>query len=138
MKFDDFLTTINDWGRFQKLKYLTICLTYMLPPIMVYTYSFTAAIPNFRCRNPSTSFDDSFNSTLNEIYYEKYRPQKDECAIHKKSLSLKECQRCFLRTKNSSLRSCDDYIYEKSYYQQTLTEEVCFFSNHWPMSTKDF
>ena len=32
MKFDDFLHTINDFGRYQKLRYFCICLTYMLPP----------------------------------------------------------------------------------------------------------
>ena len=32
MKFDDFLNTINDFGRYQKIRYASICLTYMLPP----------------------------------------------------------------------------------------------------------
>jgi hypothetical protein len=31
MTFDDFLHTINDFGRYQKLRYILICLTYMLP-----------------------------------------------------------------------------------------------------------
>ena len=128
MKFDDFLSSIDDWGRFQKIKYLTICLTYMLPPIMVYTYSFTAATPNFRCENPSRSFDDYFNSTLNDIYSQTYRPSRDDCSINKKGLSLKECQRCFIKNFNSSsLQNCPNYIYEKKYYHQTLTEEVDYF-----------
>lgn len=125
MKFDDFLSSIDDWGRFQKIKYLTICLTYMLPPIMVYTYSFTAATPNFRCENPSRPFDDYFNSTLNEIYFQAYRPTRDDCSNHQKGLSLKECQRCFIKTFNSSsLQNCPQYIYEKTHYHHTLTEEV--------------
>lgn len=32
MLFDDFLHMINDFGRYQKVRYIFICLTYMLPP----------------------------------------------------------------------------------------------------------
>ncbi len=92
---------------------------------MVYTYSFTAAIPNFRCINPLNLFDDYNNETLNEIYNEEYRPNKDECLYYKKSISLKECQRCFIYS-NNSLKSCQIYVYDRKYYKQTLTEEVKF------------
>jgi hypothetical protein len=108
MNFDDYLKLINDWGKFQKIKYLIICLSYMLPSIMVYTYSFTAAIPNFRCE---------FN--------EEYQVTKEECSIYQKSISLKECQRCFIRSlNNQSIESCHSYVFDKKYYQSTLTEEV--------------
>lgn len=76
---------------------------------MVYTYSFTAAIPNFHCQ---------FN--------EEYQVTKEECLIYQKSISLKECQRCFIRS-NQSIESCQTYIFDKTYYQSTLTEEVNIF-----------
>lgn len=120
MTFDEFLKSINDWGKFQKLKYTIICLTYMLPAIMVYTYTFTAAIPNFRCQNPSNIFEDYSDLKFNE----EYRPTKEECSIYKKSLSLKECQRCFVRLNDSRIESCQSYVYDKTYYKDTLTEEV--------------
>ncbi|CAF3695720.1 unnamed protein product [Rotaria sp. Silwood1] len=126
MKFDDFLTIINDWGRFQKVKYTIICLTYMLPPIMVYTYSFTAATPNFRCRNPSQWLNDSYSQTSNSIFNEEYRPTKEQCLLNKNSISLKECQRCFIRStpfNNQSMDSCQSYVFDRQYYKDTLIEE---------------
>ncbi|CAF3704534.1 unnamed protein product [Rotaria sp. Silwood1] len=126
MKFDDFLIIINDWGRFQKVKYTIICLTYMLPPIMVYTYSFTAATPNFRCRNPSQWLNDSYSQTSNSIFNEEYRPTKEQCLLNKNSISLKECQRCFIRStpfNNQSMDSCQSYVFDRQYYKDTLIEE---------------
>ena len=95
-------------GRFQKVKYFIICLSYMLPSIMVYTYSFTAAVPNFHCEN-------------------KTQVTKEECSMYQKGISLKECQRCFIRS-NQSIEPCESYIFDKTYYQTTLTEEVKDFS----------
>ena len=129
MKFDIFLATIGDWGRFQKVKYTLICLTYMLPPIMVYTYTFTAATPNFRCVNPAAVGIDAYNPTLNKAFDSNYKPTKEQCGQTQKRLSLSECQRCYIRTGNQSLsdetlEKCDQYVYDREYYTKTLVEEV--------------
>jgi hypothetical protein len=94
----------------------------MLPPIMVYTYSFTAATPTFRCQNPSRLLNDDFSRISTDLFNEEYQPTKEQCLS--KSISLKECQRCFIRSINNSLESCESYIYDKKYYKQTLIEEV--------------
>ena len=122
MKFDTFLATVGDWGKFQKVKYTLICLTYMLPPIMVYTYTFTAATPNFRCENPSKIFLDDYSQFSNDLFNENFRPRKEDCLT--KSISLKECQRCYRRTRNQTLEYCQSYVYDKFYYKDTLIEEV--------------
>ena len=131
MKFDTFLATVGDWGRFQKVKYTMICLTYMLPPIMVYTYTFTAAIPNFRCANPVNIATDQYNSISNKDFDSRYKPTKEQCDRTERHLSLSECQRCYFRTDNSSqsapsgeLQKCRNYVYEREHYTKTLVEEV--------------
>ncbi|CAF4079065.1 unnamed protein product [Rotaria sordida] len=136
MKFDDFLKLINDWGKFQKVKYTIICLTYMLPAIMVYTYSFTAATPNFRCRNPLQWLNDSYSTISNSIFNEEYRPTKEQCLSNKKSISLKECQRCFIRSTSinnqsidDTLKSCQSYVFDRQYYKETLTEKWTMVCN---------
>jgi hypothetical protein len=130
MKYDTFLSTIDGWGHYQKVKFIFVCFTYMVPPIMVYTWSFTAATPDFRCHYPSEIRDTS-NALLNQLY----RPTEDECAYHQKSISPKECERCYRKTipSNNSitshLQTCDDYIFDRSVYEKTLVEEVSFFTN---------
>ncbi|CAF0804487.1 unnamed protein product [Rotaria sordida] len=129
MKFDTFLATINDWGKFQKVKYTLICLTYMLPPIMVYTYTFTTAIPNFRCINPAAIGTDKYNEASNDWFDSMYKPTAEQCNALK-PLSVKECQRCFIQSRtnnqssvNAELRKCNEYVYERKYYTKTLVEE---------------
>ena len=131
MKFDTFLATVNDWGAFQKVKYSLICLTYTLPAIMVYTYTFSAATPSFRCQNPSVPSMDQYTNGDNEVFKRDHQPSKEQCSSSQRSISLKECQRCFVRvvsngsgTVNNSLRACDSYVYDRQYYQKTLVEEV--------------
>lgn len=131
MKFDTFLATVGDWGKFQKVKYTLICLTYMLPPIMVYTYTFTAATPNFRCQNPELTSDDNYNVDSNNIFNSRYKPTKEQCKSEIKHLSLKECQRCYytqsklpFHQNSSQLEKCNKYIFERVNYEKTLVEEV--------------
>lgn len=123
MNFDAFLAKVGDWGRFQKVKYTLICLTYMLPPIMVYTYTFTAATPNFRCENPDFASDDNYNNISNKLFDLTYKPAKEQCEQEQSLLSIKECQRCF-RQGSDGLQKCDNYVFEKIYYKKTLVEEV--------------
>ena len=129
MKFDDFLATVGDWGKFQKVKYTLICLTYMLPPIMVYTYTFTAATPDFRCQTPGLISDNLYDAQSNDLFITRYQPTKEQCNAEQKHLSLKECQRCFTQRNNSSqsdrkLEECHEYIFDKTHYTKTLVEEV--------------
>lgn len=125
MKFDTFLSSINSWGHYQRIKFIFICLTYMVAPIMVYTWSFTAATPDFRCYDPSKT-DDTYDEQSNKIFNKFYQPTKDECALHHQLISVKECQRCYRKSRldNSSLQACDAYVFDRSIYKTTLVEEV--------------
>lgn len=101
---------------------------------MVYTYTFSAAIPNFRCENPTLRSIDLYTEKNNDIYKQHYEPTKDQCKYQQKTISIKECQRCFMRTpeinstdsRNSSLKPCGAYVYDRQYYQKTLVEEVIY------------
>jgi hypothetical protein len=132
MQFDCFYQTVGAFGRYQKVKYLLICLTYMLPPIMVYTWTFTAATPSFRCRIP---IDDLSENDIADDVLHRYIPTESECREYKKQISIRECQRCYL-SKNTSnyysenegpLKACTSFIFDRTYYQSTLVEEVSFF-----------
>ncbi|CAF0767154.1 unnamed protein product [Adineta ricciae] len=127
MKFDTFLATVGDWGKFQKIKYTLICLTYMLPPIMVYTYSFTAATPDFRCAHPNIPSVNEYNKSANEIFKKSYAPSEDQCKKEASHLSISECQRCYYQNddtaSSSKLNKCSQYVFSREYYTKTLVEE---------------
>lgn len=121
MQFECFYQTVGSFGRYQKLKYFLVCLTYMLPPIMVYTWTFTAATPVFQCRTSSEEFNANWS---------RYMPSESQCREYKKQISIDECQRCY-RNGNASddqgpLQECENFVFDRTYYRTTLVEEVCF------------
>lgn len=124
MKFDTFLAIVGDWGRFQKVKYTLICLTYMLPSIMVYTYTFTAATPDFRCAYPDIMSTDQYRQSSNTSSDSKYKPTEVQCNAKQKGISIKECQRCYIQSGNGTLETCNHYVYDRTYHEKTLVEEV--------------
>jgi hypothetical protein len=131
MQFDDFYETIGVFGRYQKAKYLLICLTYMFPPIMVYSWSFTAATPSFQCRTP---IDDISGVSITDDILKRYIPSKAQCNQYQNRISIHECQRCFQIINNSDssnenngyMKPCTSFIFDRTYYQLTLVEQVGF------------
>jgi hypothetical protein len=134
MTFDDYLYSLNDWGKYQKTKYLFICLSYMLPSIMVYQYSFTAGQPSFRCSDPrDLSSFDRYDEQFNRRYHEQFQPTEDQCRRETQRISVRECQRCFRRSRSSlnssgddeqHLERCSNFVFDRSIYLSTLTEDV--------------
>ena len=142
MKFDDFYESVGVFGPYQKTKYLLVCLTYMLPPILVYTWTFTAATPSFRCQ---VKTDDISETEISDDRSFRYVPTEYQCRTYKNQLSLEECQRCF-HTKNRTLfeykrndevlKPCTNFVFNRTYYQSTLVEEVrlvVVFISHWSL-----
>ena len=129
MQFDDFYATIGVFGRYQQTKYFLICLTYMLPPIMVYTWSFSAATPSFRCQTPLDKLE-TLNVSDVQLYL--YRPTESQCQNHQPTLSTRECQRCFtvnhkdqlFGDEDALLIPCQNFVFDRTYYTSTLVEEV--------------
>jgi hypothetical protein len=48
VSFDELLKEINDFGKYQKVRYFMICIAGLLPSIVTYVHSFTAANPDHR------------------------------------------------------------------------------------------
>ena len=128
MQFDDFYKTVGVFGRYQKSKYFLLCFTNILPPIMVYAWTFIAATPSFHCR---THLDDLASSNFTNEILPSYIPSAVQCRESQKSISLKECQRCFQFVNNSDnegtigeLSACQSFVFDRTYYQSTLVEDV--------------
>lgn len=125
MQFDDFYRTIGVFGRYQKTKYFLICLTYMLPPLMVYSWTFTAATPSFRCRTP---VDGLSGVSTTEDILRRYVPSERQCRTYQGHISIRECQKCFQRVNDDDedgrIVACTSLEFNRTYYQSTLVEEV--------------
>ncbi|CAF0776156.1 unnamed protein product [Adineta steineri] len=90
---------------------------------MVYTWSFAAAIPSFRCALSEN--DTVFNRNIS-IQYDRSQPDEDYCKANMK-ISVKECQRCYMKTISQTgivqLQPCEGYVFDRKYHQYTLVEE---------------
>ena len=129
MEFDHFYETVGEFGRYQKVKYFLVCLTYMLPPILVYTWTFTAATPSFHCRTPVENIS-GVEVTDNLLL--RYIPSESQCRKYKNQISIRECQRCYESVNENDeseqpLKACTSFIFDRTYYQTTLVEEVRYY-----------
>ena len=96
---------------------------------MVYTWSFTAATPSFHCR-PSFDNTSKFTNTTDVLH--RYIPNESQCRQYQSQISITECQRCFQITNksdsnnqdNEHMKACTSFIFDRTYYQSTLVEEV--------------
>jgi len=104
VNYDDVLNEINSFGRFQKIRYGLICLAGFLPPVIAYYHSFIASNPDHRCTLPELENDAFFANTT------QYSNQ---------SLTLEKCH----YTQNGTKHKCSQWVFDKTYYESTLTEE---------------
>jgi hypothetical protein len=96
-KFEEILFEINDFGRYQKIRFYLICVAALMPAVVTYIHQFIAAKPDFKC-NPTTTTttNDYDNITIDQCFY----------------------------YVNSTKYPCESWTFDKTYYQSTLTEEV--------------
>ena len=96
---------------------------------MVYTWSFAAATPSFRCKlsDNDVAYDGHLLTS-----YNRSQPNEAYCKAHMK-ISVKECQRCYMKTTSkdgsAQIQPCDEYIFDRKYHEYTLVEEVCIVYN---------
>lgn len=91
---------------------------------MVYTWSFAAGKPSFRCKfyDNDTVFDH-----YNPVLFNQSQPDTAYCKANMK-ISVKECQRCYQKTNSTlgitQIEACQEFVFDRKYYQYTLVEEV--------------
>jgi hypothetical protein len=113
VSYEQLLKEINDFGIYQKVRYMLICLAALLPPIVTYMQSFIAPKLPYRCAHP-----DYANDTFETKY--------DFANIE--GSSIVSLDKCSIRYSDNVVTKCDKWVYERQYYQKTLTEEVCISS----------
>lgn len=106
--YENLLSEINDFGLYQKLRYLLICIAALLPPIVTYIHSFTAANVKHRCKNPFDQ-NDSFETFLTNLTLAKF--------------NLSALNKCEFILIDGTAKKCDEWVYDHEYYKSTLTEQ---------------
>ena len=106
INFEYLLNEINDFGLYQKVRYLMICLAALLPPMVTYMHSFIAPklSKEHRCKNPFVN-NDTF-STFHNL----------------SDFGLTSLNKCSYTTLNST-NECEEWVFDRTYFQETLTEE---------------
>jgi len=122
-KIEDIIENINGFGKYQKIRFILICLSGLLPPIASYMHQFIAASPKYSCFNRNVTFD----SNLDYYYKAEFRYKCTE--TNETDLDLFEN---LTQSSSSSLlnpnKNCTAWNFDKRFYQMTLTEEVSFCS----------
>jgi len=88
--------------------------------VMVYTWSFAAATPSFRCKLHETDVDYHRQQLFGA---NRTQPNEDYCRANMK-ISVKECQRCYMKLDNGQVEKCRDYLFDRTHHKYTLVEEV--------------
>ncbi|CAF1451803.1 unnamed protein product, partial [Didymodactylos carnosus] len=97
---------------------------------VVYTWSFAAATPSFRCKLYE---NDNVYDTNVTVLFNRSQPDEAYCKTHMK-ISVKECQRCYMKTKSSrgtvEIEACENYVFDRTYHDYTLVEELTHLSTN--------
>ncbi|XP_029647981.1 organic cation transporter protein [Octopus sinensis] len=147
MKLDDLLTTIGEFGPYQKKINVLVCIPAISAAIQVIIVVFIMAIPNHRCRIPNLSNDtydiqnDFHQSLINRTIPFTVKDGVDvidKCRIYSPSQNISYDE--YNRPINASSMKCQSWVYDKSVFESTLVTEmdlVCdkqFASTHAQMS----
>lgn len=114
---------VGEFGVYQLVLFLLVGLISFIPAIVGYSFSFYAATPNYRCQIPSYPNDtyeiqNDFHKNLVDKYIPRssdnsYRDKYDKCRI-----------KVFNGEKKFNLTKCENWVYSKKYFDNTLVTEV--------------
>ncbi|XP_057657694.1 organic cation transporter protein [Diorhabda carinulata] len=111
MSYDDVISLLGEFGRYQRKIYFLLCLPAILCAFQKLGNVFLIAEPNYRCKLPTESDNASYylNDTILSIYY-----PKDE--LHNKYSS------CEILIDNKT-QLCESYIFDHEVYGYTSVIE---------------
>ncbi|CAF2388270.1 unnamed protein product [Rotaria sp. Silwood2] len=115
LTLENVLRRCGDFGRYQWIHFFFLCIINFSSGITGFYYVFGLAEPAFRCRLPSNiwSDDDQYKS-INATH---------QALLNAYLLSSSKCE-------NINRTSCHDFVYDRSVYGRTFTEEGNFICSN--------
>ncbi|XP_050500241.1 organic cation transporter protein-like [Diabrotica virgifera virgifera] len=112
MSYDDVISLLGEFGRYQKKIYFLLCLPAILCAFHKLGNVFLVAEPNYRCKLPNETDNSSYH--LNETTLSLYYPRD---TLHKKYSS------CEIYDTNNKTKPCESYIFDHEIYGYTSVIE---------------
>lgn len=120
MGYDDVITHLGEFGRYQKRIYYLLCLPAIVCAFHKLAGVFLLAKPDFRCALPFEGTNSSYELAPN-LWNLSY-PQGEVCQIYDVEYSQAYLNGSISRKSNQT-RSCSAYIYDRSKYLNSAVTE---------------
>ncbi|XP_060551322.1 organic cation transporter protein-like [Ruditapes philippinarum] len=124
MKFDDVLKKIGEFGTYQKVLYVVVCLPAINCGILMLISVFALGVPKHRCAIPGYDNDtyDACSILVNETIPLSNDPdlKYNACYIFPMNVSNYDN---YSYPINATSHKCDKWVYDKSEFEETLTTE---------------
>ncbi|KAF5290280.1 hypothetical protein FQR65_LT11614 [Abscondita terminalis] len=118
MAYDDVITKLGNFGRYQKRMYLLLCLPAVLCAFHDFSNTFLQAKPNHRCQLPTefpnSSYDLPFEDLNASFPYDHATNKYSSCSI----------------LINGSEAPCNNYIYDHTVYKSSIVTEWNIVCGH--------
>ncbi|XP_046657878.1 organic cation transporter protein-like [Daphnia pulicaria] len=125
--YDDILEHVGQLGKYQLRTFLLLCLPAFFPGIVVMSYTFTGAVPNYRCYIENCDADYSASETNSPIWLNNTIPWNDDntpdqCQRYNYTwTNVEECQAPGAQM--DSEITCDRWVYDTSQFQSTIVSD---------------
>jgi hypothetical protein len=143
-KIDDIFKEIGEFGKYQLLVFILVGTTAFIPSIVGFSYSFYGATPNFRCKIPNLDNDtyeirNDYHQYLINKYIpppssKSFRDEYNKCEI--RVFYTNETENNHHSSSNNTnfvLQKCNQWVYSKKYFQNTLVTEWNYVCDNTPM-----
>ncbi|XP_052244562.1 organic cation transporter protein-like [Dreissena polymorpha] len=130
MKFDNITVVLGEFGKYQRILYVCVCIPIIFTAIQEFASVFTLALPKHRCTVPSLENDTyEVQGIWHEILINKSIPRGtddsldyDACALYMshENTSFDE-QGVPL---NSSTSECDSWVYDQATFKSTFFTKI--------------
>ncbi|XP_052244559.1 organic cation transporter protein-like isoform X1 [Dreissena polymorpha] len=130
MKFDNITIVLGEFGKYQRILYVCVCVPIIFTAIQILASVFTLALPKHRCTIPSLENDTyEVQGIWHDILINKYIPRSTDgslayaaCAIYLSHANTSYNEQGV--PLNSSTAECDSWVYEKATFKSTFFTKI--------------
>ena len=125
MKYDDVLKILGEFGRFQKLQCLLVCVVTFTLSLHSMNMVFVGPTPEHWCTLEVNSSHTNLSRSDSNLHLTKSDGSTDSCHIYEHITNNENYSTYGLSSNNDSIISCPNgWTYSQEYYTNTIVSEV--------------